>query len=108
MYKLNDSAFPSYLTVNLTTSILGWLKSCYENKSDIIYGIQPFVEDSSSEIVTMFTFGSGTTNREREAYFVGWEIVQYILGEGVTFKEIASIQEKDISNYLREVYPLLN
>lgn len=84
-----------------------WLKSCYENKSDIITGILPYLEDSSSEVVTMFTFGNGTTNREREAYFVGWEIVQYLLGEGVTFKEMAYIQEKDISNYLREVYPLL-
>lgn len=85
----------------------GWLKSCYENKSNIIMGILPYLEDSSSEVVTMFTFGNGTTNREREAYFVGWEIVQYLLGEGVTFKEMAYIQEKDISNYLREVYPLL-
>ena len=85
----------------------GWLESCYKNKSDIITGILPYLEDSSSEVVTTFTFGNGTTNREREAYFVGWEIVQYLLGEGVTFKEMASIQEKDISNYLREVYPLL-
>lgn len=84
----------------------GWLKSCYENKSDIITGILPYLEDSSSEVVTMFTFGHGTTNREREAYFVGWEIVQYLLEEGVTFKEMANIQEKDISNYLRENYPL--
>ena len=85
----------------------GWLRSCYENKSNIIMGILPYLEDSSFEVVTMFTFGNGTTNREREAYFVGWEIVQYLLGEGVTFKEMAYIQEKDISNYLREVYPLL-
>ena len=85
----------------------GWLKSCYENKSNIIMGILPYLEDSSSEVVTMFTFGNGTTNREREAYFVGWEFVQYLLGEGVTFKEMAYIQEKDITNYLREVYPLL-
>ena len=85
----------------------GWLTSCYEKKSDIITGILPYLEDSSSEAVTMFTFGSGTTNREREAYFVGWEIVQYLLTEGVTFKEIARIQQKDIPNYLREIYPFL-
>jgi len=85
----------------------GWLKSCYEVKADILTGILPYIEDSSSEVVTTFTFGNGTTNREREAYFVGWEIVHYLLGEGVTFKEMASIQEKDIPNYLREVYPLL-
>lgn len=85
----------------------GWLESCHENKSDIIKGILPYLDDSSSEVVTMFTFGNGTTNREREAYYVGWETVQYLLGEGVTFKKMANIQEKGISNYLREVYPLL-
>lgn len=85
----------------------GWLESCYEDKAAIIKGILPYLEDSSSEATTMFTFGKGTTNREREAYFVGWEIVQYLLEEKVTFKEIASIQEKDIPNYIREVYPVL-
>lgn len=85
----------------------GWLESCYENKLDIINGIFPYLEDSSSEIVTMFTFGNGTTNREREAYFVGWKIVQYLLEKGVTFKEIAYIQEEEIPTYLRKVYPLL-
>jgi len=85
----------------------GWLESCYEDKSAIMKGILPYLDDSSSEVVTRFTFGNGTTNREREAYFVGWEIVQYLIGEGVTFKEIASIREKDIPDYLRQVYPLV-
>ncbi|MFJ7973768.1 DUF2268 domain-containing putative Zn-dependent protease [Psychrobacillus sp. NPDC096389] len=85
----------------------GWLESCYENKAEILTGILPYLEDSSSEVVTKFTFGNGTTNREREAYFVGWEMVQYLLDEGVTFKEMANVQEKDIPNYIREAYPLL-
>lgn len=85
----------------------GWLESCYENKAEILTGILPYLEDSSYEAVTKFTFGNGTTNREREAYFVGWEVVQSLLNEGVTFKEMANVQEKDIPNYIREAYPLL-
>ncbi|ATP41006.1 hypothetical protein CSE16_13615 [Solibacillus sp. R5-41] len=84
----------------------GWFETCNEHKWEIIKGTLPFLEDSSSEAVTRFTFGNGTTNNEREVYFVGWEIVQYLLGEGVSFKELATIQEGDIPNYLREVYPL--
>lgn len=65
------------------------------------------MENSSPEVVTKFTFGDGTTNREREAYFVGWEIVQYLLEKEVSFEEMASVQEKDIPDYVREVYPYL-
>ncbi|WP_246010406.1 DUF2268 domain-containing putative Zn-dependent protease [Bacillus yapensis] len=86
---------------------MGWLKSCKENKAAIIKGILPFLDDSSSETVSMFTFGDGTTDTEREAYFVGWEIVQSLLENGVTFKEIANIKEKDIPNFIREILPLL-
>lgn len=85
----------------------GWLKSCEENKVAIIQGILPFLDDSSSEAVTMFTFGNGTTNIEREAYFVGWEIVQALIENGVTFKEIANIKEEDIPNFIRESLPLV-
>ena len=82
----------------------GWLESCRENRVKIIDGILPFLDDDSSKAVTMFTFGNGTTNHEREAYYVGWELVHSLLVQGVTFKEIASVQENDIPNYVREIY----
>lgn len=85
----------------------GWLQSCKEHRREIINGIFPFLEDSSSSAVTKFTFGNGTTNHEREAYYVGWELVNFLLVQGVTFKEMARINEKDIPDYIRKVYPLL-
>ncbi|MBS8263865.1 hypothetical protein DYI25_05365 [Mesobacillus boroniphilus] len=85
----------------------GWLQSCKENRTEILNGIFPFLEDASSKAVTMFTFGNGTTNHEREAYYVGWEVVHFLLGQGVTFKEMASVQERDIPKYLRNIYPML-
>lgn len=81
----------------------GWLNECKLHRTDIVKGIIPYLEDSSSEAVHQFTFGNGTTNLEREAYFVGWEVVRYLLEQGVSFKQIASIQEEDIPNYLREI-----
>lgn len=85
----------------------GWLQSCSESRRKIIDGILPFLEDSSSKAVTMFTFGNGSTNHEREAYFVGWELVQCLMDQGVTFEEMAKIQERDIPDYLRDIYPML-
>jgi hypothetical protein len=85
----------------------GWLIECKLHRTKIVEGIIPYLKDASSEAVTKFTFGKGTANIEREAYFVGWEFVQYLLEQGVTFKEIASVQENNIPNYLNEVYSLL-
>ncbi|WP_168193876.1 DUF2268 domain-containing putative Zn-dependent protease [Lysinibacillus sp. SGAir0095] len=86
----------------------GWFNSCKLVRAEIIKGIVPYFDDSSSEVITKFTFGTGTTNHDREVYFVGWEIVTALLEQGVTFKEIASVQEEKIPNYLRECYSLLN
>ncbi|MBT2691775.1 DUF2268 domain-containing putative Zn-dependent protease [Bacillus sp. ISL-55] len=82
----------------------GWLQSCKEDRAEIIPGIFPFFDDSSSEAVTKFTFGNGTANHDREAYYVGWELVHFLLAQGVTFKEMASVQEKDIPGYLRDIF----
>ncbi|WP_166805899.1 hypothetical protein, partial [Jeotgalibacillus sp. R-1-5s-1] len=70
-------------------------------------GIIPYLDDSSSELITRFTFGTGTTNHEREGYFVGWELVNLLLEEGITLEEIAAIKEEDMPDYIKEVYPRL-
>ena len=85
----------------------GWFDSCQSKREQILNGIFPYLNDSTTETLVKFTFGTGTTNTEREAYFAGWEIVSALLEEGITFKEIASIQETQIPNYLLKIYPML-
>jgi hypothetical protein len=85
----------------------GWLQSCKGKRAEIINGIFPYLDDASSKAVTMFTFGNGTTNHEREAYYVGWELVEFLLSQGVPFNVMASFQEEDIPNYLRDIFPKL-
>ncbi|UCZ51544.1 DUF2268 domain-containing putative Zn-dependent protease [Bacillus shivajii] len=85
----------------------GWLDSCKLMKEKIIKGIFPYLNDSSPEVINKFTFGTGTTNNDREVYFVGWQLVNFLLEKGKTFRQIARIQEGDIPNYLREAYPKL-
>lgn len=80
----------------------GWLQSCRENKTEILTNIIPFLKEASSETVAKFTFGNGATNHEREAYYVGWEIVQHLIDNGATFEEIASIAEDHMPEYVNK------
>jgi hypothetical protein len=88
-------------------NIKNWLKSCEAQREKIIKGIFPYLEDSSSETVYKFTTGNGTTNHEREAYYVGWELVKTLLEEDVTFEELAKIKEEDIPNFLLDNFKKL-
>lgn len=85
----------------------GWLKSCRRKSKSILEGIYPYFEDSESDTIFKFTFGSGTTGHEREAYFVGWEFVGRLLDEGVSFKEMANVEEADIPKYMKDNYPVM-
>ncbi|MBR7552693.1 DUF2268 domain-containing putative Zn-dependent protease [Allobacillus sp. GCM10007491] len=85
----------------------GWLASCRVKKSEMIHGIRPYLNDDSSETVYKFTMGTGSTNTEREAYYVGWEIVKALFVEGYTFEEIASVKVSELPNWLHKIYPLV-
>jgi len=43
-----------------------------------------------------FTMGSGTTGLEREAYYVGWLVVEYLLRHHLSFADIARIRENEM------------
>lgn len=96
---------PGYPDEAYTEHKEGWLQACKKKRLKILEGIYPYLSESSSETVTKFTFGTGTTNTEREAYFAGWEMIEYRLDQGYTFKPIANIQEQNLPDFLREIYP---
>ncbi|CAM3812626.1 hypothetical protein [Mesobacillus thioparans] len=72
----------------------GWLQSCKENRREILRGINPYLAESSSEAVTRFTFGNGTTNHDREAYYVGWEMVYFLLAQGVNLRKLLVFKKR--------------
>jgi hypothetical protein len=43
-----------------------------------------------------FTMGYGPNGLQREAYYVGWEVVGFWLSHGMRFDEIARIPEKQM------------
>lgn len=81
----------------------GWLEDCRKHSESILKGILPYLEESSYEKVYQFTIGQGTTGNEREAYFVGWELVSALLKKGMSFKEIAKIKETDMPETIRRL-----
>lgn len=83
----------------------GWLQSCHDHRTEILTGISPSLCDSRSETVGKFTLGTGTSGHNREAYYAGWEFVGAELEKGVTFKQLASIEQKDIPDYVKNKFP---
>lgn len=80
----------------------GWYEHCVNQTKEIFEGILPDLAQETPEMMIKYTFGKGTTNIEREGYYVGWILVNYLLENGWTFKEIASIPEVDLAIFVRE------
>lgn len=93
--KRADEAYTEYTA--------GWLQSCHAHRESILKGIMPFLSQETNEVVEQFTFGKGTTGHEREAYYVGWEVVGALLAEGVSFRDIAALREEDLPQSVEEV-----
>lgn len=72
-----------------------WLQECRRNETQILKGILPDLKEKDSEKVFKFTMGTGTTGIEREAYYVGWRVIESMLGEGWSFLEIGQTQERE-------------
>jgi hypothetical protein len=74
----------------------GWLAKCAGKRGEILAGIRPNLSDGSSEAVTRFTVGSGSTGLEREAYYAGWLAVERMVKDGMTLAQIAHLPEGEI------------
>jgi len=80
-----------------TDSSQEWLSDCGVHQREILAGILPFLAKSDSATVSRFTFGSGTTGRNREAYFLGWVVVGHMLHRGQSLAQIAHIPTSEIA-----------
>ena len=62
----------------------------------VLSAMTPDLFRSDAETLLKYTFGSGNTGREREAYLAGWIIVGRLLKGGRSFPELARIPEADL------------
>jgi hypothetical protein len=73
-----------------------WLDQAQARERAILEGALPYLEARDGETVFRFTFGGGTTGLPREAYYVGWLVVEKLRANGRDLAEIARIPEADI------------
>ena len=69
----------------------GWLATSVARDRAILSGIRPFLTRSDDATVARFTFGTGTTGLDREAYYVGWRVVGALLAQGISFATLARV-----------------
>src|SRR5690606_16153621 len=100
--RASQALVPGHADEDYTEHKEGWLKEASVKENEILQGILPHVNDSSMEAVLKFTFGTGETGLEREAYYAGWVLVDSLLKNGVSFMEIASIPEEDMPEFVRK------
>lgn len=84
-----------YLTDNKA-----WFESCKKSHTNIMRGIQPYLDNDDSETIFKFTMGHGTTNHIRKAYYVGWQLFDTLLSNGFSLEKIANIKAKDLVNFV--------
>ncbi|MFC5602145.1 hypothetical protein [Sporosarcina koreensis] len=99
--RVSQALVPGHANEDYAEHKEGWLKAASVKEVEILQGILPHVNDSSSEAVIKFTFGHGEAGLEREAYYVGWVLVDSLLKNGVSFKEIAAIPEEHMPEFVR-------
>ncbi|MCM3744991.1 hypothetical protein M3193_12645 [Sporosarcina luteola] len=99
--RVSQAIVPGHADEDYTEHKKGWLKEAKEKEIKILQGILPHVNDSSSEVVMKYTFGLGEAGLEREVYYAGWVLVDSLMKKGVSFKEIASVPEEDMPEFVR-------
>jgi len=93
---------PNYPIEDYVEHKKGWLVDCKKQAKEIIQGLLPVLEETSYEKVFQFTMGHGTTGCEREAYYVGWVLVEHMLKHEYSFEKIAAIKQKDMPDTIRQ------
>lgn len=88
--------FPNQPAARFIEMTPGWLAQASERRRAILEGIRPHLQSATSDDVTRFTIGKGTSGLEREAYYAGWEVVGYWLDHGMSFADIARIREREM------------
>lgn len=71
----------------------GWLSRAEKLRRKIFADVRRSLASTKSEDVFRYTMGVGPSGIDREAYYVGWEVVGYWLAHGRSYAEIARIPE---------------
>jgi hypothetical protein len=95
--RTSQALVPGRKPEEFIESSAGWLAQAAARKGEILRGIRPALTDSRSDTVFKFTMGKGTTGMEREAYYVGWRVVEKLEESGMSLAQIAHIPASQIT-----------
>lgn len=91
--RVAHQLFPHRREEEITEYSPGWLAAVRAQRREIFRRMLPYLSSDNTDDVMKFTMGKGNLGFEREAYYVGWEVVGYWLQQGKTLAEIARIPE---------------
>ncbi|MDO4814714.1 MAG: hypothetical protein Q3988_06400 [Gemella sp.] len=105
--RVSKEVVPGMTEYQYVSSKEEWWNECEEESSKIIEGLLPYVKEEISEILFKFTMGAGTTNREREAYYVAWNLFDKLLEQGFSLEELARISKEASKEFVEKQVKLL-
>lgn len=79
----------------------GWYDQALARKRAILEGVLPYLDDKDGQTVFRFTMGRGTTGLEREAYFVGYQVMERLHAKGMSWADIARVPEDKMPGLVR-------
>ncbi|NGX16574.1 hypothetical protein [Wenzhouxiangella sp. XN24] len=88
--------FPELPDLKHLSASHDWLQECNARLEEIMAGIVEHLLEENPEAVNRFTVGEGTAGLEREAYCVGWHVVDQLLFGGSSFAELSRIPRSEI------------
>jgi hypothetical protein len=99
--RVVQAALPGYDADFYTAAAPGWLVEAQSRREAILAGVRAALDDSGAAVWGRFTFGTGATGLSREAYYAGWETVGEMLREGMSFRQIATLNPVEYADVLR-------
>jgi hypothetical protein len=79
----------------------GWYDKALARKREILEGVLPYLDNKDGQTVFRFTMGAGATGLEREAYFVGYQVMERLHAKGMSWAEIARVPEDKMPGLVR-------
>ena len=68
----------------------------------ILNGIKENMTVNTADAISKFTFGTGTTGLNREAYYAGWVVVGELERQGLSLSKIARASPKVIIELVKK------
>lgn len=96
--RMSFEQIPGYEVAVYVSHQPGWYELAIQKHSEIVHAMQSELFHSDSDTLYKYTMGSGNTGIEREAYYVGWNIVGKLLQEGYSFSELMRLNEKEVDS----------